>query len=154
MNKYLKELAKEANLCEMQQVRTYKGGGILFQNKTLYELNELMRIFEANNLNPSFDLERLFTIYKGQFSTPDDGKGIKIGIGQAIIEFDLASIINVRNRVLLDMSEQELQKITHLTRTKVQLLTQGVHVKRLNPEKYAPNTCYFGYVADLSGVKY
>jgi hypothetical protein len=113
-----------------------------------------MRIFEANNLNLRFNLESHFTIYKGPFSTSDDGKGIKIGIGQAIIEFDLTSIINVRNRVLLDMSDQELQQITHLTRTKVQLLTQGVHAKRSDPEKYVPNTCYFGYVGDLSGTKY
>ncbi len=38
MNKYLKELAKEAGFDEMQQIRVYRGGNVMVENVPTYEL--------------------------------------------------------------------------------------------------------------------
>jgi integrase len=38
MNKYLKELAREAGLDELQQIRVFKGGNVIIENIPTYDM--------------------------------------------------------------------------------------------------------------------
>ena len=50
-------------------------------------------------------------IYQGLFDTSDDGKIINVIIGDDEIEFNIETVINAHNNVLLNIEPEDLKQI-------------------------------------------